>query len=319
MSFQPRKKQVKQPSTEDASTIWSTWMQPAEVLDVTREQRFRDEVRGVLWPVLGLREGGIAVDVGSGSGALTRALARWMGPGCLVYGVDRDTNFVAYARQRAKETRLARRTRYLHGEALALPLPDDCADAVTSYTVISHIPDHHALLREQLRVCKPGGRVSVMEVRSASGFSSSPPGAAEPTEREQELWKLIKEPEGRSLDDQWQIGKFNVDPAGLPVLLEEVGLREVMVDAFCAVTAYDDVRSRDLAERGLETEERMAFDNIDLYGPRSETPLSGAQAAELRRLVKARFAKRRRYLLQGKKLWDYGVGVSLVVSGRKVS
>jgi ubiquinone/menaquinone biosynthesis C-methylase UbiE len=309
---------MRQPPPDDPATIWSTWMQPAEILDLTREERFRDEVRGLLWPALGLRQGGVAVDTGSGSGALTRALARWMGPRCLVYGVDRDTNFVAYAAQRANETLLGRRTRYLQGDALALPLPDGIADAVTSYTVISHIPDHRAFLLEQMRVCKPGGRVSVMEVRSASGLSSSPARAVKPTEREQELSRLIKEPEGKSLDDQWQIGKFNIDLAGLPTMLEELGLREVIVDAFCTPQAFDDARTdRVAAERRLDAEERMALDNIALYGPRSEAPLSPAQTAELRRLIRARFAKRRRYLRQGRRLWDYSVGISLVVSGRK--
>ncbi len=318
MSYRPRKLQTSHPDPTDPTTVWSTWMQPAEVLDVTREQRFRDEVRGVLWPALGLRRRGVAADVGCGSGALARALARWMGPGCTVYGVDRDTNFVAYATQRAKEARLGRRTRYLQGDALALPLPDSIADAVTSYTVISHIPDHRTFLREQIRVCKPGGRVSVMEVRR-DGVQSCPARAVEMTEREQELWKLVEEPAGKSLDDQWRIGQFNIDSPRLPAMLEELGLRQVIVDAFCAVGPLDDARvSRETAERRLDTDERMALDNLALYGPRAEPPLSQAHKAELRKLVRARFAKRRRYLRRGVHLWDYSVGISLVVSGVKI-
>ncbi len=317
MSYRPRKLQVVHPDPTDPATIWSTWMQPGEVLDMTREQHFREEVKGLLWPVLGLQRRGVAVDVGCGSGALTRALARWMGPGCMVYGVDRDANFIAYATQRAREARLGRRTRYLRGDALALPLPDNVADAVTSYTVISHIPDHHAFLREQIRVCKPSGRVSVMEV-GKGGIKSNPACTVQVTEREQELWNLIKEPEGKNLDDQWQIGKFNTDLAQLPMMFEELGLREVLVDAFCTVGSQDDARmSRELSEQWIDMEERMTLDNLSLYGPRSEPPLSKTHTAELRRLVRARYAKRRRQLRSCVHLWDYSIGIKLVVSGVK--
>jgi SAM-dependent methyltransferase len=317
MPYRPRKLQVKHPGPDDARTVWSTWMQPGEVLDVTRELRFRDCVRPLLWNALGLKERGVAVDVGSGSGAFTRALARWMGPGCMVYGVDRDANFVGYAAQRAKEERLSRRCRYLEGDALALPLPDGVADAVTSYSVIEHLADHRAFLRESMRVCRPGGRVSVISVRTEGGISSSAPLAPQPTAREEELWKAISDG-SKPLDEQWGIGKHGITLAGLPALLEDLGLRGILIDAFATPGALDDARvSPEQAERQLEVDERMALDNVALFGPQAVPPLSRADLAELKRLVRARYGKRRRLLRRGVHVWDYSVGLSLVVSGRK--
>jgi SAM-dependent methyltransferase len=305
------------PSANDAKTVWSTWIQPAAILDVTRELRFRDEVRGLLWPVLGLKQGGVAVDVGSGSGALTRALARWMGPGCTVYGVDRDENFVRYSAERARALRLGRRTRYLQGDAHALPLPDGIADAVTSYTVIEHVPEQLAFLREQMRVCKRGGRVSVMNVWPRAAINAESPPAPVETARERELWALLQGREQEEIDTRWGVGKHSLEPYDLVRLFERAGLTEIMVDGFGTPKVFDDVRmTRDTAERYLQAEEDMYLANITRISSVMATPPPASALDELRRLVRARFAKRRRMLRAGRAVWDYGVGLSLVVSGK---
>lgn len=303
---------------DDPATVWSTWIQPVEILDVTREYRFRDEVRGILWPVLGLKPGGVVVDVGCGSGILTRVLARWMGAGSMVYGVDCDANFIAFATEGAKQERLSRRTRYVQGDALSLPLPDRIADAVTSYTVIEHIPDHLAFVHEQMRVCKPGGRVSIMEVWPKAGISAASPWACGQTEREKELWKPMEEPGKALVDRPWKVGRSSVDGLyGLVALLEQAGLTEIVVDGFSTVTALDDARvSLETAERRVRTEERMYLDNADRFSRLVSPPLPAGHLPELKRLIRARFAKRLHYLRAGKRIWDWGIGTNAVVSGR---
>jgi len=306
------------PPPTDAATVWSTWIQPVEILDVTREQRFRDEVKGVLWPVLGLKPAGIAVDVGCGSGLLTRVLARWMGPGSMVYGVDRDANFVAYAAARAKQERLGRRTHYLQGDAYALPLPDNVADAVTSYTLIEHVPQHVAFVREQMRVCKPGGRVSIMEVFPGGGLSAQSPWEWGAGEREQELSRPMDEPAAAHIDRPWAVGKSDVGGLyGLVALLEKAGLREIMVDGFATAPSLDDARvTAEAGERRLAAEEQMLVTKAEQLALLVEPPLPAGHVAELTRLIRARFGKRRRWLREGKRIWDWSVHVSVVVSGK---
>jgi SAM-dependent methyltransferase len=47
------------------------------------------------------------------------------------------------------------------GDAGMLPLPDACADLVTSIEVLEHLTDPPAAVDEFARICRPGGRVVV--------------------------------------------------------------------------------------------------------------------------------------------------------------
>ncbi len=305
------------PPTDDPTTIWSTWIQSVEWIDPDRERRFRDEVRDILWPVLGLRRGGIAVDVGCGGGALTRSLARWMGPRCTVCGIDRDVNFLDYARRRAREERLSRRTRYLQGDALALPLPDDSADAVTSYTVIEHIPDTRAFLREKIRVCRPGGRVSAIGVRSGASIGCSPTPSTAPTPRERDLWKPLERAYQRCIHRPWHVGATRFGLAELPALFGHLGLRDIMLDAFAVTHSLDDARvAKDDAKRHLHAQERWLLSAADHCASLLHRPLPAGHLASLRHCIRARFRKQHRWLASGRHIWDFSIGLSWIVSGR---
>jgi len=298
-------------------TVWSEWVQSVRWIDPVRERRFGDQHRDLLWPLLGLRRGGTTVEVGCGGGALTRSLARWMGPGCAVYGIDRDRNFLCYARRRAREQSLHHRTRYLEGDALALPLLDAIADAVTSYTVIEHIADTEAFLREQIRVCKPGGRLSVMQVQGEGGFSSSPKRSARPSERERELWRPLERAFRRQVERPLGVASARVGLAELPALLEALGLAEIMLEPFADVDTLDDARV-DLgrARQHLKDQENWTLAMANRIASLLIRPLPEDHLASLKRCVKARFRKQRRWLEAGIRTWDFSVSVSWVVSGR---
>ena len=93
------------------------------------------------------------IDLGSGSGRFTPALAEAFGGP--VYGVE-----PAAAMRRAAEAGAAHpRVTYLAGEAAAIPLPDASADLVLMFLSFHHVPDQPAGAREVARVVKPGGRV----------------------------------------------------------------------------------------------------------------------------------------------------------------
>lgn len=93
--------------------------------------------------------GGRVLDVGCGNGDI---LARMCGSGWSGEGVDTDPEAVANARTRHGLT--------VHlGRLEDLRFPGESFDAVTMKHVIEHVHDPVALVRESLRILKPGGRL----------------------------------------------------------------------------------------------------------------------------------------------------------------
>src|SRR4051812_14125023 len=98
------------------------------------------------------------LDVGSGVGHWGRLVASLVAPGATVAGVEREPEWVAEATRRAAADP---RFSYREGVAEALPFADGTFDLVTCQTVLIHVADPRAVIREMLRVAKPGGQLVV--------------------------------------------------------------------------------------------------------------------------------------------------------------
>jgi SAM-dependent methyltransferase len=111
---------------------------------------WREAVRRHLRPV----RGATLVDVGAGTGAFASAFSDW-------FGLD----VVAVEPSAAMRNQIPRTAdiRVLEGDASALPLPDDAADAVWLSLVIHHIPDLEAAAREIRRVLRRGAPVLIRQ------------------------------------------------------------------------------------------------------------------------------------------------------------
>lgn len=107
---------------------------------------------------LSIPPGGVAVDVGSGPGNITAALARAAGPDGLALGVDISEPML----KRAVEAEAGPNVGFLRADAQQLPFRDGIADAAVSLAVLQLIPNPEATLAEMVRVLKPGGRIAVM-------------------------------------------------------------------------------------------------------------------------------------------------------------
>jgi SAM-dependent methyltransferase len=94
------------------------------------------------------------LDVGSGPGFLTQAMAEIVGPSGLVRGVDISPEFVRRAAARNACSWLS----YAEGDATALPEPDRSFDVVVSTQVAEYVPDIDRSCTEAFRVLKSGGR-----------------------------------------------------------------------------------------------------------------------------------------------------------------
>jgi ubiquinone/menaquinone biosynthesis C-methylase UbiE len=58
----------------------------------------------------------------------------------------------------------ALRLLFLRADAKRLPLPDACADLVTSNSLVHHIPDPRAVFREIARIVRPGGSILIRDL-----------------------------------------------------------------------------------------------------------------------------------------------------------
>ena len=115
---------------------------------------------GERWGLSAVRD---ALDVGCGVGHWGMLLGEQMPPSARVTGVDREPAWVAQATARAAARGLGGRYRYVQGTAERLPFAADSFDLVTCQTVLIHVPDAAAVLREMIRVARPGGIIAVCE------------------------------------------------------------------------------------------------------------------------------------------------------------
>ncbi len=99
------------------------------------------------------------LDVGCGSGWSTYAFAR---AGYDATGVDLNPE--------AFEPPAHERCRLKVGSATALPFGDAGFDAVVCYQCLEHVPDPRRALDEMIRVCRPGGVVSIVGPNLVSPF-----------------------------------------------------------------------------------------------------------------------------------------------------
>jgi SAM-dependent methyltransferase len=106
----------------------------------------------------GVQDGDRILDVGVGTGSLTRAiLARF--PSAVVVGIDPSPDLLGFARARIGAAEAARAT-VEQGDAQRLRFADAAFDRALALLAVNFIPDRDAALREMMRVTRPGGAVA---------------------------------------------------------------------------------------------------------------------------------------------------------------
>lgn len=111
-----------------------------------------------------LRPGESVLEVGCGTGVISRWLARRTGGKNKIVGLDISPYLLGEAIALTKNEGLGGLIEFREGNAEHLPLSDDSFDVTVSCTVLEE-GDAERMLSEMIRVTKPGGRVAVI-VRS---------------------------------------------------------------------------------------------------------------------------------------------------------
>lgn len=131
------------------------------------ESRAKDDVFARLFDEyvqrLALPPGSRVLEVGCGTGAMARRLARLTGFSGEIIGADQCAAFIEAAARFAREEGVGDRIEFRTGDAHNLGFPPQSFDAVIAHTVLSHVTDPETVLREMARVLRPGGTMVVFD------------------------------------------------------------------------------------------------------------------------------------------------------------
>jgi phosphatidylethanolamine/phosphatidyl-N-methylethanolamine N-methyltransferase len=106
---------------------------------------------------LGIQRGDRVLEVGVGTGINLSLYPR----GCHLTGIDFSASMLERARERALRHGIAN-VRLMEMDAAAMTFEDDSFDVVYAPYVISVVPDPVQVVREMRRVCRPGGRIIIL-------------------------------------------------------------------------------------------------------------------------------------------------------------
>ena len=140
----------------DTAKIERVYTNYARVYDHIFGKIFRDGREHAV-RLLNLAPGERILEVGVGTGLALPCYPR----SCEVVGVDLSEGMLAKCRERVQELGLEH-VSLMKMDASAMEFEDDSFDAVMAAYVVTAVPDYRKVMLEMIRVCKPGGRIILL-------------------------------------------------------------------------------------------------------------------------------------------------------------
>lgn len=106
---------------------------------------------------LNVGSGERVLEVGVGTGLCLPLYPRH----CEITGVDLSDGMLDKARQLVRDRALTN-VKLFRMDASALDFPDGSFDTVVAAYVVTAVPDHRKVMSEMIRVCRPGGRIMLL-------------------------------------------------------------------------------------------------------------------------------------------------------------
>ena len=247
-----------------------------------------DRIAGMMERLLrdaGVAAGMRALDIGCGRGEVSLLLARLVGPGGAVVGLDRDAGALAVAAGRAREAGLAHVT-FRQADLAAPDLEPRSFDAIVGRRVLMYLADRGAVVRGLVEALRPGG-LAVFQEADATMIPTSL--AELPLHRRVYgwVWETVRR-EGATLSAGLE----------LPPLLERAGLvlGDVRAEAVVQTASRRHVIATIVAavmprivQHGVASAAEIEIDTLD---QRLAEELHAAQAAFVGDMVFSAWARR---------------------------
>ena len=192
------------------------------------------------------------LEIGCGTGVVSRALVQREGFTGSVTGVDQCPVFIDNARRFARADCPGASLSFLVGDVHSLEFPDRGYDAVIAHTLISHVTDPRQVVAEMHRVTRTGGTVAIFDGDYASL-----------------TYALADEAFGRRMDRALATATFNnrLVMRALPEMLPALGLeiREILAEVVAEVgtasyfKSFADTYAPLVAKAGLLSSEKVSW------------------------------------------------------------
>jgi len=130
------------------------------VLSFGLDRRWRRNLVNSIAPI---GDGGVILDLATGTADVALSVARAY-PQASIIGLDPSEGMLEVGEQKVERAQLSKRIDLVVGDARALPFEDDHVCGITIAFGIRNVPDRDLALREMVRVTKPGGAVSILEL-----------------------------------------------------------------------------------------------------------------------------------------------------------
>ena len=289
------------------NTIWSTYIQGIGTLYQSRSLRFADLFKEKYVSAFDIGERKDILEIGCGPGALAQALHRWY-PECSVTGIDRDSNFVEFAKQKAPDIMFA------EGEATALAFEDGSFDVTISNTVAEHI-EPSEFFCEQYRVLRKNGICLVLSARRGVNFYA--PCIAEQSDFENEIWSRVSRRVEES-NKEYNVCPYPMSEQEYPLCMEKYGFRDVSTEYITVnLTPDNPAYSKETAYAMINANRQSQLDGINMLNAVASDLVSENEIAELVRLTNQKYDERLELYNAGVKQWDTNVSVTMIMRGIK--
>ncbi|MDI9818992.1 bifunctional demethylmenaquinone methyltransferase/2-methoxy-6-polyprenyl-1,4-benzoquinol methylase UbiE [Legionella sp. PL877] len=110
-----------------------------------------------------VRPGHLVLDLAGGSGDLTRLLCQKTGPQGKVFLADINAAMLAVGRDRLLDEGLFSNVEFIQANAQSLPFASNSFHCITMGFGLRNVTDKSEALRSMYRVCKPGGKLLILE------------------------------------------------------------------------------------------------------------------------------------------------------------